>query len=572
MPSENWGGARPGTGPKPRTGAQPKSKPTGDARPGIAAQPRRHEPMISSSAMLEVMERMAERGTRRRRTPEINPFQLPAFPKEALPPKENQMAMDSVPALQWANAAWAGAGGWAEEGLVFLGYPFLAELSQRPEYRVMAETIATEMTRKWIKWSGQAEKKKAKAKGAKDEDAEGEQAVADDKNEKIKELNDYLDHLKCREHYSNLILNDGLFGRSHLYHDFGKEDDDAFDVGNGRDGTTDVKIKKGMLKRLKVVEPMWCYPTNYNAQNPLAENWYNPDMWFVMGRQVHTSRLLPFVQRPVADMLKPAYAFGGLSLTQISKPYVDIWLTTRESVGELIHAFSVMVLKTDLQSIMQPGGVDNIMLRLQMFNQWRDNQGIFAINEASEDFSNVSAPLSGLHELQAQAQEHMFSVTRIPAVKATGIEPTGMNASSAGTLRTFYDTINAGQNHFVRPKLTTTTDFAQISLFGARDPDLVFDFVPLMEETQEEKGKKNKNQAEMDGIYIDKGVLAPEEVRKAISDNPELPYQGIDPDDVPEPPEDPLGVDGPEGDGPKPFGGGKEGESEVTKETSNAEA
>jgi hypothetical protein len=36
------------------------------------------------------------------------------------------------------------------EGLLFLGYPYLSELAQRPEYRVISETIADDATRKWI--------------------------------------------------------------------------------------------------------------------------------------------------------------------------------------------------------------------------------------------------------------------------------------------------------------------------------------------------------------------------------------------------------------------------------------
>ena len=36
------------------------------------------------------------------------------------------------------------------EGMVFPGYPHLAELAQRAEYRPMVEVIATEATREWV--------------------------------------------------------------------------------------------------------------------------------------------------------------------------------------------------------------------------------------------------------------------------------------------------------------------------------------------------------------------------------------------------------------------------------------
>jgi hypothetical protein len=48
---------------------------------------------------------------------------------------------------------WALQGAFAE-GLGFLGYPYLAELTQRPEYRRPAEILAKEVTRKWIRLQG----------------------------------------------------------------------------------------------------------------------------------------------------------------------------------------------------------------------------------------------------------------------------------------------------------------------------------------------------------------------------------------------------------------------------------
>ncbi|MGX8008917.1 hypothetical protein ACVDG8_007805 [Mesorhizobium sp. ORM8.1] len=65
----------------------------------------------------------------------------------------------------WANAF--ALSGFLTEGITFLGYAYLTELAQRPEYRVIAETIASEITRKWIRFTAND---------------------GDDKTEKIKEL------------------------------------------------------------------------------------------------------------------------------------------------------------------------------------------------------------------------------------------------------------------------------------------------------------------------------------------------------------------------------------------------
>ncbi len=510
-----WGGARPGAGRKPN----PTSK-------KVSVEPRQKSfPFaISQNLVSEVIAASEKHARNRVRTPDLSPFRIARHPPNATPPASYQMAMDE--SLDWASSEWAGSvlGNVAAEGLLFLGYPFLAELAQRPEYRVISETIATEMTRKWITFQGS---------GTGD----------DDKADKIKELTDEFERLEVRERFKEVALYDGLMGRGHLFLDLGADVDDmsgelATPIGDGRGDVSKGKVAKGSLKRLKTVEAVWTYPTTYNATNPLKEDWYNPQVWYVMGRQIHASRLLTFIGHPVPDMLKPAYSFGGLSLSQMAKPYVDIWLKTRESVAELIHSFSVMVLMTDMQTILQPGNAGGLLARAALFNALRDNQGLMVVNKNTEDFKNVSTSLAGLHELQAQSQEHMMSIARIPAVKFTGMQPTGLNASSEGEMRAFNDTILAYEESLFRPNLTKVSHFVQLSLWGEVDPEITFKFNPLHQLTEKEEAEVRKLEAETDDILVNGcAALRPEEVRRRVAADPDTPHAGLDVEDVPEPPE-----------------------------------
>ncbi|MFL9998461.1 DUF1073 domain-containing protein [Paraburkholderia sediminicola] len=170
------------------------------------------------------------------------------------------------------------------------------------------------------------------------------------------------------------------------------------------------------MRGLRVVEPIWTYPGMYNSTNPLAEDFYRPQSWYVMDREVHASRLLPFASQPLPDMLETAYAFGDLRLSRIAKPYVDNWLRTRQSVSDQLHSFSTMVLKTNLASVLDAGGAEQMLRLAVLFNQARDNRNLMIIDRDSEDFANVSAPLGSLDRLQAQSQEHMSAVTGIPLI------------------------------------------------------------------------------------------------------------------------------------------------------------
>jgi phage-related protein (TIGR01555 family) len=254
-----------------------------------------------------------------------------------------------------------------------------------------------------------------------------------------------------------------------------------------------------------------------------------------MGTQVHASRLLRFVGREVPDLLKPAYSFGGLSLSQMAKPYVDNWLSTRQAVNDIIRAFTVFVLKSNLADTLMVGG-EQLFRRAALFNNVRDNSGLMMIDKADEEFENVSAPLGTLDALQAQAQEHMAAVSGIPIVILLGINPAGLNATSAGDIEIFYDWIHSCQEHQIRPNLTKILNFMQLSEFGEVDPDIIFDFNPLLSESEKEKAETRRSDAETDQIYVDMGALDPGEVRKKIADDPDSQYPGLDPNALPEPP------------------------------------
>lgn len=409
------------------------------------------------------------------------------------------MALDSLPSMdQVAASAYSQM---LSEGLGFLGYPYLAELSQRAEYRKIASIWAEHCTRKWIKIKGD--------------------------KAKVQKIQEELQRLDVKEQFRRAIEKECFFGRIHLFMDFG-------DYDKAAELMTRLSVKKEKvnprrpIQRLSLVEPMWSYPGPYDAQNPLSPDFYRPRSWYVSGQEVHASRLLTMVGHEMPNMLKPAYAFGGVSLTQMCKPYVDNWLRTRQSVSDLVNAFSVMVLKTDMESAMNGGTGADVFNRIDLFNKMRSNRGTFAVDKNTEDFTNVSVPLSGIDKLLAQSQEQMSSVSSIPLILLLGITPTGLNASSEGEFRAFYDAILSYDERVCRPLLETLLDVIQLSLFGDVDQKIKFEFVPLWEMSDKDKADIRKSDSEAHGSYVDRGVVSPEEVRESLQNDETSLYHGVD--------------------------------------------
>ena len=468
---------------------------------------------------------------------DIHPFIRANHPKSVFPKGWKSMAMDEdiEQSIAWAQASIPAA---IEEGLAFLGYPYLSLIAQRPEYRRMSEIIAEDMTRKWIRLKSKSDD--------------------EDKSDRISELQDKMESLDVRGAFNKLAEHDNFFGRSHLYIDLGTTDDRdelATPIGNGLQRISKEKVHKGALKALRVIEPVWIYPTDYNSNDPAKPDWYKPKNWFVQGKQYHASRLLTFIGREVPDLLKPAYSFGGLPLTQMVKPYVDNWLRTRQAVSDLIAAFSIFVLSTDMNALLTEGG-EEIFKRAEMFNNFRDNHGLMLLNKESEEFTNVAASIGGLHELQAQAQEQMCSASGIPVLKFTGIAPTGLNASTEGEMRSFYDTIKAHQEKLFNKNLKKVIRFIQLSLWGEVDEDIIHEFLPLWSLDEVAEANKRSTEADTDQKYIDMEVISPAEVRQRLAKDPTNPYQGLDVDDLPEQTNEEAegmlgGEEGPEGQPPQ---------------------
>jgi phage-related protein (TIGR01555 family) len=479
------------------------------AKPSVAQDKNPKGLFVSHSELAYSVRR------KRAKTP-TTPWVLPKPAPGVLPEASVKFAMDEV-------GSFGAISGWAgnyynmafTEGLQFLGYPYLAELAQRAEYRRPVEIIATEMTRKWIRLHATGD---------------------EDKSDKIQAIEAEMDRLGVQAAFKKIAEHDGFFGRAHLYLDTGATDDTEellTPIGDGQSDLSKKKVGKGGLKGLRAVEAVWTYPTNYNSNDPLKPDWYKPDTWFVMGKRIHSSRLLTFIGRPVPDLLKPAYSFGGLALTQMGKPYVDNWLETRQSVNDAISAYSVFVLGTNMEQTLQVGG-GALDRRVEAFNNYRNNRGTMLIDKDLETLENVSAPLGSLDLLQAQAQEHQATPFGIPLVKLFGETPSGLNASSDGEMRCFYDWIGAYQSAFYEVNLRTVIGFIQLSLFGQVDEEITFEFEPLWELNEKEKAEVEKIEAETAQIRIDSGVIAPAEERLRVASQPDTPYHGLDPDDAPD--------------------------------------
>ena len=388
-------------------------------------------------------------------------------------------------------------------GITFPGYPYLAQLSLISEYRSPVETTAQEMCRKWGKIVSTS---------------------INDLSEKIYMLENEFIKYDIKGMFRQCAINDGFFGRSQIY--IKTKNDDKF-----RESPLLLSKETFFINDLEgfnVIEPVWTTPYLYNSIDPTRQDFYVPHSWFILGKLTHATRLLTFISRPVPDILKPAYNFGGMSMSQLMEPYVNNWIRTRDSINEMIHSFSVCGVATDMQTTLSDSGdVDNLLKRAELFNKMRDNRGLMITDKNTEEFFQFNTPLTGLSELQAQAQEHMSTPSHTPLVKLTGITPAGLNASSDGEIRVYYDYINASQEILFRKPIQTVLDILQLNLFGEIDKGIGFEFLPLTESTPKEVAEIKQIEIDSSIALISSGVISSQEERERLKTDKSSGYNNL---------------------------------------------
>ncbi|MGI1245163.1 anti-CBASS protein Acb1 family protein [Raoultella ornithinolytica] len=459
------------------------------------AQSTRREPVRITDAHLE----KASAANDEKPFAEFKRYEpLPGVIPEAR--KEETLAMDATP-YDMLNGMAMGM-----EYSGFRGYPQLAAMSQQVEYSNMHNVFADEMTRNWIEI-------KSRKEGDHDPD--------------IDLMERALEKYDVKRLMHEAVRQDSMFGVAHIYIDTGARGSEL-----SKPLFLDPrKIPKGSLKGLRVVDPTWIYPAMYNTQWPLADNFYQPQSWFVMGETVHESRFMDIVSRPVPDILKPSYCFGGLSLTQLMEDYVVDWRDAKKNVIKILRTLRMRALQTDMDARLEaPGEFDK---RIKLFTKYQDNFGIWAIDK-EENLLHMQTSLSELSNILSNYQDQLCIPSRITNLKLLGNAPAGLNASGDSELDTWHETVSGYQDGELRRPLENIFKIIQLSEFGEVKDDIYFEFRPLDEISEKERAEIAKLRVETVAVAADSQLVSSEEAREALKGIENAGFETLDGDYEPE--------------------------------------
>lgn len=402
----------------------------------------------------------------------------------------------------------------------FLGYGMLQGIAQNGLIRACVSTVSNDMTRSWIELQREGD------------------ALQGAEDSLLEELGTLMQKKRVKETFAEAIELAGYEGGSFIFIDTGEKDLTVPLSVSAKSA----ELQPNRTLRFVVVDPANCTPGNYNSLDPLKEDYFKPATWWVLGKEVHASRLLRIVWNEVPFLLKPAYNFFGVPQAQILWDYVMHFQQCRDAENRLLRKFSLAVFKTQMfNSLNQlmPEQTNILDSRIKYMIQHMNNDGCLVVDKENEDVVKIETPLSGVTDIVRQALEFLAAINRTPAVKLLGISPSGFNATGESDLRNYYDHVATRQQSIMAPALRVILDCLQLHLRGEIDPTLSFEFRKLSEEDKKVQAETRKMHADTAAVYLDRGVLSQEEVRQTLAANPDSGYANIDADDLPPVP-DPL--------------------------------
>lgn len=387
----------------------------------------------------------------------------------------------------------------------FVGYGVLQQIAQQGLIRACIQTVSDDLSRKWIKIDG-----------------------CDDP-QKLEVIENELKKLHIKDLFHKAVTTTGYMGGAFIFIDTG-EDDLTLPLAIN---DLSAELKEGSKVKFVVVDPVNVSPIEYNCINPLHDDYMQPRMWQVLGKRVHASRLLPFVENQPPMLLKPNYNFLGIPQAQILWDYVMHFNQTRASTARLLDKISLLVVQTDMDAVLSDEhGIELFDAKMEFLERYRNNDSVFVCDKESEGVMNVQTAIAGCTDVVRQSLELIACINRTPAVKLLGISPSGFNATGESDLKNYYDYV-ASKQELYREQIQTIINVIQLCEFGNIDPAIAFKFEPLNEENKASQAMTAQTKIGALTQLVDRQAMSAEELRTAVREDEDLGLSFLD-EEMPE--------------------------------------
>lgn len=205
-------------------------------------------------------------------------------------------------------------------------------------------------------------------------------------------------------------------------------------------------VKPGSYKGISQLDPYWITPElNFEAaSNPASLDFYVPTWWRVNGKRIHKSHFVIAITSEVADILKPSYFYGGVSVPQ--KIYERVYASERTANEAPLLALTkrTTTIKTDLS--LAEANKNQFLDSIKMFTDFRDNFGAKIIG-IDDDLTETDTSLTDLDAAIMTQYQIVSAAANVPATKLLGTTPKGFNATGEYEEASYHEELESVQEH-----------------------------------------------------------------------------------------------------------------------------
>jgi len=337
------------------------------------------------------------------------------------------------------------------------------------------------------------------------------------------------------EALKNYVYYGRMFGIRIVMFDVESADPEYYEKPFNIDGVT-----PGSYKGMSQIDPYWITPelSMRASSDPSAQRFYEPTWWRVNGKRVHWSHLVIYKGAEVADVLKPTYLYGGLSIPQLIFERVYAAERTANEAPMLAQSKRETVIHVDMDKAMANEAA--LTEKLSWWSELRNNWGIkvLGLEETMEQYDTSLADFDDVIMTQYQL---VASIAGMPVTKLLGMVPKGFNATGEYDEASYHEGLETVQAHKMTPlvdrhnQLVIKSDIAP--KFGIKPFSVEVDWKTLDTMTAKEEADIAKTKAETGQVLINSGAIDGADERARIVADPTSGYDGL-PDAEPELPID----------------------------------
>jgi phage-related protein (TIGR01555 family) len=291
-------------------------------------------------------------------------------------------------------------------------------------------------------------------------------------------------------------------------------------------------ITPGSYRGISQIDPYWCVPelTSATASDPSALDFYEPTYWLINNKRYHKSHLVVMRGPEVADVLKPSYLYGGLSVPQLIFERVYAAERTANEAPQLALTKRAMIFYTDVAKAL--ANQAQFEQRLTTWAQFRDNYGVKIADKEADTIEQKDTSLSDLDAVIMTQYQIVAAAANIPATKLLGTTPKGFNATGEYEAESYHEELESIQVNDMEPlvdrHLVCLIRSEIAPRFGIQPFAVECTWKPIDSMSSKESAEVRKLNAEADKIYaVDIGAVDGQEVRAKISADEQSGFNGL---------------------------------------------